>query len=331
MVDFENVSRFVLSDFSLHIPAGERVGLIGGPGSGKTTLLKLACGLLAPERGSVRIRGESPFAGRFRLKDGFLSAGKILSFDRKGVGFGLSAGRRKKAETRISAYIAGLPLLERGDTVRQGFELLRCIYRIPGRQFAEDYEELSGRLGFRVFEQEAVKTLSLGQRVRAELGAALIIRPELLLLDEPNAGLDESGKAAIRSILTERGQQGLTVLVSSGDLVGIAKLCTRFVLIENGRAAFYGSGKTLRSRFAPIDRMTVVFDGRLPDMEDLPLKHCLLEGNRLTLSYNSNHVSAAEILTRLLGQTVILEVKIQKPTLEDVRLEQEQQRRPGAV
>ncbi|MDE7297884.1 MAG: ATP-binding cassette domain-containing protein [Lachnospiraceae bacterium] len=278
MIDFENVDKFALSDFSLHIPAGERVGLIGGPGSGKTTLLKLACGLLVPERGSVRV----------------------------------SAGR-------ISAYIAGLPLLDRDDTVRQSFELTRCMYRIPKRQFAGDYEALSARLSFRAFEREAVKTLSLGQRVRAELGAALIVRPEVLLLDEPNAGLDESGKAALREILTERGRQGLTVLVSSSDMVGIAKLCTRFVLLEGGKAAFYGSERRLRSCFAPIDRMTVVFAGRLPDMEDLPLKSYSLEENRLTLAYNSNHVTAAEILKRLLGQTEVVEVKILKPTLEDVR------------
>lgn len=290
MIDFENVNKFALSDVSLHIPRGERVGLIGGPGSGKTTLLKLACGLLAPDGGSVRMFGKDP----------------VLY--------------RKEYGSRLSAFITGIPLLGRDDTVRQGFELLKRVYRIPGKQFAKDYDELAERLHFRGFEHEAVKTLSLGQRVRAELGAALIGRPEALLLDEPNAGLDENGKAALRDILTERGEQGLTVLVSSNDMVGIAKLCSRFVLLSDGKVSFYGSERNLRSRFAPVDVMTVVFDGRLPDMEDLPLKRYCLEGNRLTLSYNSNCVTAAEILKRMVGQTSVLEVNIRKPNLESVAL-----------
>lgn len=290
MIDFEHVSKLVLSDISLHIPRGERVGLIGGPGSGKTTLLKLACGLLAPDGGSVRLLGRDP----------------VLC--------------RRKYGSKLSAFIAGIPLLGRDDSVRQGFELLKHVYRISGKQFEKDYDELAERLNFRAFEHETVKGLSLGQRVRAELGAALIGRPEVLLLDEPNAGLDENGKAALRGILAERGEQGLTVLTASNDMVGISKLCSRFVLLADGRIDFYGSGRNLRSRFVPVDVMTVVFDGRLPDMEDLPLKRYLVEGNRLTLSYDSSYVTAAEILKRMVGQTNVLEVNIRKPNLESVAL-----------
>lgn len=287
MLDFQHVKKFALSDISLYIPAGERVGLLGGAGSGKTTLLKLACGLLVPECGNVYVLGENP------------------------------AAYQKKPMLPFSACFAGLPLLDQNDSIRQGFELLRKMYHIPGRQFLADYGELSVRLGFHEFEQETVKTLSLGQRLRAELAAALIIRPRLLLLDEPNAGLDENGKAVLCEILTERGQQGLTVLMATSDMVGIAKLCTRFVVLEGGRVAFYGSEKNLRSQFAPVDVMTVVLGGRLPDLEDLPLKQYRIEGNRLTLSYNSNHITAAEILKRLLAQTEVAEVRIKKPTLED--------------
>lgn len=286
MVDFVNVKKRILDGLSLHIPEGERVGLLGDPGCGKTTLLKLACGLLVPEGGSVRVLGRTPLDWR------------------------------KDFHPVISAYFTGMPLLDPYDTVRQGFEMVRCMYRIPKKEFWEEYRELSKRLAFAAFEQEAVKELSLGQRVRAELSAALAVRPRLLLLDEPNAGLDENGKAALCDILAERGQQGLTVVTASSDMVGIAKLCTRFVLLKDGRAAFYGSEERLRSRFVPVDAMTVVFGGRLPDLEDLPVTRYKIDGNRLTLFYNSNHATAAEILKRLLAQTEVLEVKIQKPTLE---------------
>ncbi|MDE7327593.1 MAG: ABC transporter ATP-binding protein [Lachnospiraceae bacterium] len=288
MVGFEKVNKFVLRDFSLYIPKGERVGLMGEPGSGKTTLLKLACGLLVPENGSVRVLGEAPFYWR------------------------------RNFPPVISAYFVGVPLLDRNDTVRQGFELVRSIYRIPESVFWEDYQELSRRMDFFAFEHKSVKELSLGQRVRAELSAALIVKPKLLLLDEPNAGLDENGKMALCEILTERGQQGLTVVTATSDMVGLAKLCTRFVLLKNGKAAFYGSGERLRSQYVPADRMTVLLDGKLPDFEDLPVMQYRIDGKWLTLFYNSNHVTAAEIIKCILTQSNVLEVKIQKPTLESM-------------
>ncbi len=288
MVDFFNVRKFTLDGLSLHIPAGERVGLLGGPGCGKTTLLKLACGLLVPEDGSVQVLGMAP------------------------------SDWSKDSQPVISAYFTGLPLLDRNDTVRQGFELVRCIYHIPKKKFWEEYRVLSKRLDFTAFEHEAVKELSLGQRVRAELSAVLAVRPRLLLLDEPNAGLDENGKAALCEILSERGRRGLTVVTASSDMVGIAKLCTRFALLKDGKAAFYGSGERLRSQFVPVDEMTIVFGGELPDFGDLPVVRYKIEGNRLTLFYNSNHVTAAEILKRVLTQTEVLEVKVQKPTLESM-------------
>ncbi len=266
--------------------------MLGGAGSGKTTLLKLACGLLAPECGSVRVLGQNP------------------------------AAYQKSPVLPVSAYFAGLPLLDKNDSICQGFGLIQKMYNIPKPQFLADYKELSAQLGFGMFEQEAVKTLSLGQRVRAELAAALITRPKLLLLDEPNAGLDENGKSALREILTKRGHQGLTVLIATSDMVGIVKLCTRFVVLEGGKVVFYGSERNLRNRFVPMDVMTVVLGGKLPDLEDLPLKRYRIEGNRLTISYNSNHVTAAEILKRLLAQTEVTEVKIKKPTLEDARIEE---------
>lgn len=296
MVDFENVTKFVLRDLFLHIPAGERVGLLGVPGSGKTTLLKLACGLLVPESGSVRVLGNAP------SKWG------------------------KNSDPVISAYFSGIPLLERDDTVRQGFELVRCMYRIPKGKYWEEYQRLSKCLGFAAFEHEPVKALSLGQRVRVELSAALVTRPKLLLLDEPNAGLDENGKAALCEVLAERGRQGLTVVVASSDMVGITKLCTRFVLLEDGKAAFYGSEKRLRSQFVPMDKMTVLFGGKLPDLEDLPVMRYKIEGRQLALFYNPNHITAAEILSRILAQTEVVEVKVQKPTLENMAIYQEDKR-----
>lgn len=288
MISFEQVSKYSLQDISFHIPKGETVGLIGASGAGKTTLIKLACGLLAPDSGRVYTLDRNPVFNRSRYKDG------------------------------VSTLIAGVPLLCREDTVSQGLALIRSMYGISKSEFARRYDELAARLDFGKYERQTVKNLSLGQRMRTELGAALIYEPDLLLLDEPNVGLDENGKAALCSILTERCKAGMTVLMTSHDMIGISRMCSRIALLDGGRLIFYGSEDNLRSRYAPIDVMTITFCGKLPDFEDLPLKSYSLRGNSITLSYNTNHITSAEILKLILRQTAVTEVSIRKPDLESI-------------
>lgn len=288
MVSFEQVSKYSLQDISFHTPRGESVGLIGVSGAGKTTLIKLACGLLAPDSGRVYTLDRNPVLSRSRYQD------------------------------RVSTLITGVPLLCREDTVLQGFEMIRSMYGISKNEFAQRYAELADRLAFRAYEKQTVKNLSLGQRMRAELGAALIYEPDLLLLDEPNVGLDENGKAALCGLLAERSRAGMTVLMTSHDMTGVSRICGRIALLDGGRLIFYGSEDILRSRYAPIDVMTITFCGKLPDFEDLPLKSYSLQGNSITLSYNTNHITSAEILQLILRQTAIAEVSIRKPDLESI-------------
>lgn len=288
VISFEQVSKYSLQDISFHIPKGETVGLIGASGAGKTTLIKLACGLLAPDSGRVYTLDRNPVFNRSRYKD------------------------------RVSTLIAGVPFLCREDTVSQGLALIRSMYGISKSEFARRYDELAARLDFGKYERQTVKNLSLGQRMRTELGAALIYEPDLLLLDEPNVGLDENGKAALCSILTERCKAGMTVLMTSHDMIGISRMCSRIALLDGGRLIFYGSEDNLRSRYAPIDVMTITFCGKLPDFEDLPLKSYSLRGNSITLSYNTNHITSAEILKLILRQTAVTEVSIRKPDLESI-------------
>ena len=288
MVNFENVSKYALNDVSIHIPKGEIVGLIGASGAGKTTMIKLACGLLAPDSGRVYTLDKNP----------------VLS--------------RKLYKNNVSTFITGVPLLCRDDTVLQGFELIRSMYGIKKSEFDKRYKKLSERLDFGKYDNQTVKSLSLGQRMRAELGAALIYEPKLLLLDEPNVGLDENGKAALYELLTERCKNGMTVLMTSHDMSGVSKMCGRIALLDSGKLVFYGSEDNLRSRYAPIDVMTIKFGGDIPDLEDLPLKKYSVNSDTLTLSYNSNHITSAEILKLILRQTAVTEVSIRKPSLESI-------------
>lgn len=288
MVIFENVSKFILSDITFYVPQGEIVGLIGTSGAGKTTMIKLLCGLLEPEKGRVRIGGKNPVI------------------------------HRGKYGKELSVFISGMPLLEGEDTVKQGMELIKGSYLLDEEQFARDYQELGNALAFHSFEEVHMKELSLGQRMRAELGAALILRPKLLVLDEPDIGLDENGKNVLRELLTKRCEEGMSVLLTSHDMSEISGLCNRIALLEKGKLMYYGTEDNLRGKYAPIDTMTLKIVGKFPDFEDLPLKHFCIEGDMLTLSYDSRHISAAEILQLILKQTEIAEVKIRKTNLEKI-------------
>lgn len=296
MITFENVSKFVLSGISIHIPRGECVGLIGSSGAGKTTFLKVAAGLLAPDHGYVRMLGKDPVV------------------------------HRGKYGSELASFMTGIPSLEKADTVIQNFEILRSVYRIPEKLFRKDYHELSVCMDFEKLAGERVKNLSLGQRMRVELAAGLICRPKLLLLDEPDVGLDENGKAAFGGLLSKRCQEGMTVLIASHNLGEVSRSCSRIALIHQGRLIYYGSENRLRSRYAPMDTMTLKVSGRLPDLDDLPVKKYSVDHESqihdiLKLSYNSNHVTAAEILEAILGQTKVEEIKIRKSQLEDIILQ----------
>ena len=207
--------------------------------------------------------------------------------------------------------MTGVPSLDKDDTVLEGFSILKEIYGLSKERFEEDYKELSRRFGFAEYETEKIGDLSLGQRRRVELGAGFLKRPKLWILDEPEVGLDENAKAAL----------GMTVLISSHNLSEISRVCSRIALLEEGKMVFYGSEDRLRKNFAPIDSMIVKLSGKLPDLEDLPLKRYEVENHVLRLSYNSNHITAAEIIGVILQQTEISEIKIHKPNLEDILMQ----------
>lgn len=292
MIVLEKVNKFILQDISIYIPKGEIIGLLGPSGAGKTTFLKLASGLLEPEKGYVRVMGKEP------VQNDFL--------------------KRKRV-----AFFAETPFLCRGDTVKESFRELKAVYHLSEAGFWRGYRELADRLDFGKFEEERLSALSLGQRMRAELGAALLLRPELLLLDEPTVGLDANGKAALREILLESVSEGRTVLITSHDIAEISKLCNRIAVLNEGKLVYYGSEERLQKCVVPVETMTVRLSGRYPDLEDLPLTSYFLDGDKLVLHYNSSYITAAEILRLLLSQTEIAEVKISKPGLEHIILELE--------
>lgn len=287
MIFFEHVCKFILSDVNIHIPQGTSLGLIGPSGSGKTTFLKLACGLLQPAVGCVHT---------MRL---------------------IPEKNRQKLGSVTGAFFAGIPLFQETHTVESNFQDIKIIYRMEDDIFDREYFTLAERLGFRSFAKEPVKQLSLGQRRRAELGALLLSRPKLLLLDEPAEGLDQTAKDSLRELLIERQAEGTTIVISSHNMEAISELCERIALLDQGILSYYGDKDLLLKRFAPEEVMEISFSGKLPDLEDLPLRHYSLHQNKLKMTYNSNYVSSAELLRHILAQTTVTAVTTHKSGLSD--------------
>lgn len=301
MIQLEHVSKFILSDVTLHVPEGTSVGLIGESGAGKTTLLKLASGLLLQEEGRVSVMGHNPVK------------------------------YRKRYRQALSTRFIGIPLLAEEESIRTGMELIAAVYQMSRREFVQEYEALAEQLGYGAYEEQPVKSLSLGQRSRAELGAALLYRPKLLLLDEPTIGLDQEVKGILRELLQLRVEQGMTLLLSSHDMNEVSHLCDRIALLHKGRLAFYGEQKLLHRKYHSLQTMELQIDGPLPDLGDIPFYRYTIDGDHLTLIYSSHYITSAEILGQIMRQTRIAELVIRQSDLGQVILHGRQPHFPERI
>ncbi len=294
MISFENVSKFVLSDMTVHVPKGVTVGVIGASGAGKTTMLKLACGLLACEEGNVNTFHMNPVKNR------------------------------KKLATMLRVYFSDIPLFEGEDTVLNQFQMLQYIYGYKRKSYWENYQMLSELFAFGDSENMRIKELSLGQRKRVELASVLFGDAGLFLLDEPTNGLDEIGKEAFWKQLKGKKEAGATILLSSHNMAEIEYLCDRILLLDQGRILYYGDKERLMKHYAPINCLEMQYEGVIPDMEDLALIKYSVDDDILRLYYNSNYISAAEIMKKILEQTRILYLNIIRPELTDVIMQRKE-------
>ncbi|SEM38791.1 ABC transporter ATP-binding protein [Nonomuraea pusilla] len=215
-------------DLSFTVGRGEFVGCLGPNGAGKSTTIKMLCGILTPTSGSVRVAGLDPSRRRTALAR------------RIGVVFG-----------QRTTLWWDLPLAD-------SFQLVRHLYKVDRRTFAERLDELCETLDLGTFLRTPVRQLSLGQRMRGDLAAALLHAPEVLVLDEPTIGLDVVSKAGIRDFLLRlNAERGTTVLLTTHDLGDVERLCRRVVLIDHGRLAFDG---TLAGLMATVPGRTTIED-----------------------------------------------------------------------
>ncbi|GAA5069784.1 ABC-2 type transport system ATP-binding protein [Thermocatellispora tengchongensis] len=205
-------------DLSFTVRAGEFVGYLGPNGAGKSTTIKMLTGILAPTAGRISVAGLDP------------------------------ARRRTALARRIGVVFGQRTTLWWDLPLRDSFELIRHLYKVDRVRYRERLDRLTELLGLGEFLATPVRQLSLGQRMRGDITAALLHDPAVLVLDEPTIGLDVVSKAAMREFLRDlNAQQGTTVLLTTHDLGDIERLCRRVMLIDHGRLAFDGTLDDLRA------------------------------------------------------------------------------------
>lgn len=291
-----------VQDLSLRVERGEMIGLVGPNGAGKSTSIKMMTGILMPTSGSLHVAGFIPVYQRRAL------AARI------GVVFG-----------QRSQLWWDLPLI---DSLR----LLQHLYRVPDARHKDNLQRLRAMLDLDEFLDTPVRQLSLGQRMRGDLAAALLHDPELLYLDEPTIGLDVVAKARIREfLLTLNAERGTTVLLTTHDMDDVEMLCPRMLIIDHGRKLYDGSVADIRERFGGERMLVAALDAAevaalkhdeagFPIIEDLPagVRLAQADGPRIWLSFTRDAMPAHELVAWLGTRYRLRDVTFQEPEIEDV-------------
>ncbi|PGH42051.1 methionine ABC transporter ATP-binding protein [Micromonospora sp. WMMA1996] len=274
----------------LRVERGEMLGYIGPNGAGKSTTLKMLTGVLMPSAGHARVCGLRPVADRTRLA----------------LRIGVVFGQR-------SQLWWDLPL-------RDSFDLLRHVYRVPAAAHAARLARCRDLLDLDAFLDTPVRQLSLGQRMRGELTAALLHGPEVLFLDEPTIGLDVVSKQAVRGFLAELGRAGdITLVLTTHDLADIERLCRRLVVIDHGRVVHDGSIAELHRRYGSRRMVVAELDAALPEPPALPgapVHRVEADGRRLVFALEA--ASVAEVVAGLAGLATLRDISIVEPDIEEV-------------
>jgi ABC-2 type transport system ATP-binding protein len=277
-----------VQDISFQIEPGEIVGFLGANGAGKTTTLKMLTGLIYPSAGNVTVAGYIPF----QRKPAFLQTITLVM------------GQKQQ-------LLWDLPAL---DSLR----INAAVYGISDRDFHRRVEELAEMLSLQTKLTQAVRKLSLGERMKAEVLAALIHQPQILFLDEPTLGLDVNAQVSVREFLRAYNQRyGATVLLTSHYMADITALCPRVLVIHDGQLIYDGSLEGLVDRFSPCREVTIELARPYPT-DQLALYGDLevMDGQSVRFLVPQEHLTRT--VAKLLGELDVLDLAVTEPPIEEV-------------
>lgn len=286
----ETVTKRAVQGVSFDIERGELVGYLGANGAGKSTTIKMLTGILVPTSGTVEVSGLVPWQDRRR----------------NALHIGAVFGQRTQLWT-------DLPM-------RDSLELIRDLYGVPAVVYQRRLAELTELLGLADFLDTPVRFLSLGQRMRGDLVAALIYEPDVLYLDEPTVGLDVTAKRTIREFIAAINQNlGTTIMLTTHDMEDVEALCRRIIIIDDGRVLFDGALSELKRSYA-TERVLTVMPGEGEDPASIQVSGATARvvDDGVELSFDPAVLSTPELMAAVTGGWAVTDLRLSETSLSDV-------------
>ena len=278
-----------LEDISFKIDEGEIVGYIGPNGAGKSTTIKIISGILVPDKGKCNILGYTPWKDR------------VSHVKNIGVVFG-----------QRSQLWWDVPVID-------SYELLKDIYKIPQKEYKDNLDLLSSTLDLSDLLSTPVRQLSLGQRMRCEIGASLLHSPKILFLDEPTIGLDALSKIAVRNFVkTISKEKKVTVILTTHDMSDIEALAERIILIGKGKILLDGTLTEVKNRFATEKILTVDFTESDEDIDITGVTILSKSKERVSLSVDLETIKVSEVIGLLSKKLDILDISVDIRPIEEI-------------
>jgi ABC-2 type transport system ATP-binding protein len=277
-----------VDDVSFQVRPGEVLGYLGPNGAGKSTTIKLLTGILVPTSGTATVNGLEPYANRTR------------NAERIGVVF----GQRTQLWWDLPA--------------QESFAMLKDLYALEAGSYARQLDELDSYLAFRKFWTTPVRQLSLGQRMRCDLAAAMLHDPPVLFLDEPTVGMDLVGKDRVRRLLARlAAERGTTILLTTHDLVDIERLCKRVIVLDRGRVLYDGAIERLGELQGIHRKLRVTFADEPSDPRIEGAELASLEGPEAMYRFPSE-MNPSVLIARITATHEIVDLSVEGVDFEEV-------------
>ena len=291
----EYTIKKAVDDISFEINDGEIVGYIGANGAGKSTTIKMMTGILTPSSGRIIVVGVIPYENR----------------EKNAKNIGVVFGQKTQLWWDLP--------------VSETFPLLKDIYGVSDEDYEERMNYFKEILGLDEFFLSPVRTLSLGQRMRADLAAALIHNPKIIYLDEPTIGLDVVVKESVRKAIKNINEKyGTTIILTTHDLNDIEELCNRIIIIDSGKKIYDGELEGVKEQFGYLTTIEIQLKdksniekinfARFKD-DDFKLN---MKESKVSITFNKNNISSADIIGEVMKKSKVIDFNIKETSIEDI-------------
>ena len=278
-----------VEDVNFTLERGELVGYIGANGAGKSTTIKMLTGILVPTSGHVDVMNLTPYL------------------------------HRKENARRIGVVFGQRTQLWWDLPVIDSFELLKHIYEISENRYKQNLEFFSELLQLHPFLSTPVRKLSLGQRMRCDLTAALLHDPEILYLDEPTIGLDVVAKEQVRQFLKQiNAERQVTAILTTHDLNDVEQVCGRLIIIDKGKIIYDGGIDVLKKQYGKTRMLIVDLAQPYSDIQLEGVNLTRHEENRIWLAFDRDTLPASEVIAQLAARYEIQDLTISEPEIEEI-------------